>query len=98
MHSILQIMFSNLCKDLGLENYLANLASVAFIKRNEKDINSITEFITNNCGRCEKDSRTCDYLNPKHTVNISKEEILKMNFTLITQGQIKVCPQITVRR
>lgn len=98
MHSILQIMFSNLCKDLGLENYLANLSSVAFIKRNEEDIDSITNFIVMNCGRCQKDNRSCDYLNPKKTVNISQEEVLKMNFNLITQGGVKVCPQLIPRR
>ena len=94
MLNVLRVMLGNFAVDVGLKNYLANIAAAAFIKRNQDDINSITSSIENNCSLCQHSMLSCDYLNPKKTVNISQEEVFKMNFRLITQGQIKVCPQL----
>jgi hypothetical protein len=95
MLNLVRVLLSNFAADVGLKNYLANLFAAAFIKRNETDINSITVFIQTNCGLCKHNALSCDYLNPKETINISKEDVFKMNFNLITQGQIQRCPQFT---
>ena len=94
MLNVLRIILGNFAVDIGLKNYLANVSSAAFIKRNQQDIESIISYIENNCSRCQHSMTTCDYLNPKQTINISQEEVFKMNFNLITQGRVKVCPQL----
>jgi len=95
MLNLVRVLLSNFAVDVGLKNYLANLSAAGFIKRNEQDIVNVSSFLLTNCSQCKHDSMSCDYLNPKETINISKEDVFKMNFNLITQGRIQRCPQFT---
>jgi len=93
---LLHIILSNFARDLGLADYIANLSTALFIERNREDIESINSFTINNCAHCdlrEDRFRACRFLNPSKTINITKEEVIMMNFNLITQGKITKCPQ-----